>query len=117
MSRKHWFEYRWQLPRSASRAEWDAAGDRLIEAVEACFPECHYTFGYGNYNARRNSYGIRANKTKARRLADRLDAYLAIRAELKLNDGWSDDDDDDDGRIGRLRRLRMHHMGERRGGL
>lgn len=66
----------------------DEAIDKLVVAVEAAMPPVHYGAGFARRDKPHVTYLIqRANKTKARRLATRLDAILGTHGELtRLND-------------------------------
>jgi hypothetical protein len=62
---------------------YDEALDKLIAAVEASMSPVHYGAGFASPDRPTMRYLIQnANRAKARRLADRLDAELGVRGEL-----------------------------------
>jgi hypothetical protein len=78
-------ERRWQY--SVTTADlgcgYDEALDKLIAAVEASMTPVHYGAGFASPETPKMRYLIQnANKTKARRLAARLDAQLGVRGVL-----------------------------------
>ena len=78
-------EHCWEYSVSAAdlRCGYDEALDRLVAAVEASMTPVHYGAGFASPDTPKMRYLIQnANRTKARRLAARLDAQLGVHGEL-----------------------------------
>ncbi len=75
--------WEYSVSAAAMRCGYEEALDKLVAAVEASMTPVHYGAGFASPDAPKMRYLIQnANKTKARRLAARLDAELGVRGEL-----------------------------------